>query len=463
MFALKTATRSKNLFTAFKKIRKSLSRGTAVQILCVSAKALTMVERLEIRDLITNWLTSPPDDNSPGNILWLSAVAGAGKSTIATSISQYFRELGRLGAFLFFTRNKSDPADVIRTIAFHLACSNTHVASAICTAIDNDHALIDSPIHTQFQKLLLEPLTSAQNHIHGPIVIVLDALDECGNADSRRTLVSLISNEFPKLPPAVRFFITSRPDSDIASKFENQPKIAKHLLDITLPSSLVDIRIYLDIEMREIREQQELGSTWPGESKMEALTKHSSGLFIWASTATKYLLQSYDLDHALESLLDKGLTTLDDLYAGALEVVGPWNDPMFVREAQAALSVVILGKTPVSVAMIDALLGCVLQWAPGQHVKILHASFSDYLTDCARSGDKPWFIDPSILEPQIARGCLHILKKELRFNICGFEDSHIYTTKVPDLSERTCTGVVTFQELVLIPCLMAFSKAFSQL
>ncbi|KAF9059818.1 WD40-repeat-containing domain protein [Rhodocollybia butyracea] len=472
----------KGFVNVFQKFGESLNRGTALEILYVSTKALAMVEkttqtqkldslkpvdmnaslrceclprtRQEIRDLITNWLTTPPGDDKPGNILWLSGVAGAGKSTIATSISQYFRELERLGAFLFFTRNKSDPADVIRTIAFHLARSNTYVASAICDAIDKDPALIDSPIHTQFQKLLLTPLITSQSHIHGPIVVVLDALDECGNAESRRTLVSLISNEFPKLPPAVRFFITSRPDSDIASKFENQIKIAKHLLDITIPSGLADIRIYLDNEVGELRKQQKLGSTWPGELKMDALTKHSSGLFIWASTAAKYLLHAYDLDQAIESLLNKGLTTLDDLYAGALEVAGPWSDPTFVREAQAALSVVILGKTPVSAAMIDALLvpkhssscifdrlGCVLQWAPGQHVKILHASFSDYLTDHGRSGGEPWFIDPSILEPQIARGCLHILKKELQFNICRFEDSHIYTTKVPDLSERSTASI----------------------
>ncbi|KAF9060132.1 hypothetical protein BDP27DRAFT_433152 [Rhodocollybia butyracea] len=335
-----------------------------------------------------------------------------------------------------------------------MSFAQLHSTSAICDAIDKDPALIDSPIHTQFQKLLLTPLITSQSHIHGPIVVVLDALDECGNAESRRTLVSLISDQFPRLPPAVRFFITSRPDSDIASKFENQIKIAKHLLDITIPSGLADIRIYLDNEVGELRKQQKLGSTWPGELKMDALTKHSSGLFIWASTAAKYLLHAYDLDQAIESLLNKGLTTLDDLYAGALEVAGPWSDPTFVREAQAALSVVILGKTPVSAAMIDALLvpkhssscifdrlGCVLQWAPGQHVKILHASFSDYLTDHGRSGGEPWFIDPSILEPQIARGCLHILKKELQFNICRFEDSHIYTTKVPDLSERSTASI----------------------
>jgi ABC-type antimicrobial peptide transport system ATPase subunit len=131
--------------------------------------------RQEIQNLITNWLITPPDINNPGNILWLLGVAGAGKSTIATSVSQYFRELGRLGAFLFFNRAdrlRSDPADVIRTIAFCLARSNIHVASAICAAIHNDPASIDSPIQTQFQKLLLEPLTASQIHIHWLIIII---------------------------------------------------------------------------------------------------------------------------------------------------------------------------------------------------------------------------------------------------------------------------------------------------
>jgi hypothetical protein len=40
------------------------------------------------------------------------------------------------------------------------------------------------------------------------------------------------------------------------------------------------------------------------------------------------------------------------------------------------------------------------------------------------------------MELQIAQGCLQVLKKGLQFNICGFEDSHIYTTQVPDLSDR---------------------------
>jgi hypothetical protein len=424
--------------------------------------------RQDILNLISNWLTTPPDAGNPGNILWLSGVAGAGKSTIATSVSQYFRGLDRLAAFLFFNRDdkvRSHPASVIRTIAFCLARSNSHVASAICAAMDHDPALVDSPIQTQFQNLLLDPLAASQSHIRGPIVVIMDALDECGDAESRRSLVSLISNDFPKLPPAVRFFITSRADSDIASKFEMQPKITKLLLDITMPSSTTDIRLYLDNEMVEIRQQHacwNLTPTWPGDSKIEALAAHSSGLFIWASTATKFLLKAHDPNRTLEIMLRKGLN-LDGLYDVALRNSGPWDDTefpddagAFIQDARAALSAVVLGKAPMSDATIDALLGwaperssshifsklgCVLQWAPGQLVRILHASFSDYMTDRDRSGKRPWFIDASVLEPQLVRGCLRVLKRGLRFNICGLDDSRIRTTEVPDLSDRITTRI----------------------
>ncbi|KAJ7752320.1 hypothetical protein B0H16DRAFT_794664 [Mycena metata] len=51
---------------------------------------------------ISNWLTTP---SSSGNILWLSGVAGSGKSSVATTLSQHLREADHLGAFLFFTWN----------------------------------------------------------------------------------------------------------------------------------------------------------------------------------------------------------------------------------------------------------------------------------------------------------------------------------------------------------------------
>jgi polynucleotide 5'-kinase involved in rRNA processing len=58
--------------------------------------------RLDILNRITDWITNPHDGH---NVLWIHGLAGSGKSTIATSVANLFRDLNRLGAFVFFNRD----------------------------------------------------------------------------------------------------------------------------------------------------------------------------------------------------------------------------------------------------------------------------------------------------------------------------------------------------------------------
>jgi len=157
--------------------------------------------RLETMQSMTDWLTTPSEGQ---NILWLYGPAGSGKSTISTTIAERFRALRRLGAFIFFDRNnpvQSDPAAVIRTMAYQLAYSIPDIQPAICGKVDGVYNVSMPPIHTQFTELLLDPLTAvAKMQCQGPIIIILDALDECGDADSRQSLVALLAKEFAKLP-----------------------------------------------------------------------------------------------------------------------------------------------------------------------------------------------------------------------------------------------------------------------
>jgi predicted AAA+ superfamily ATPase len=51
--------------------------------------------RQDILATLTSWLITPLEGR---NVLWLYGVAGSGKSTIATTVAQYFREIRRLGA-----------------------------------------------------------------------------------------------------------------------------------------------------------------------------------------------------------------------------------------------------------------------------------------------------------------------------------------------------------------------------
>jgi hypothetical protein len=415
--------------------------------------------RQDILSALTEWLATPSDR---GNVFWLHGVAGAGKSTISTTISQYFRNLGRLGAFIFFDRNNTagrSPSAVVRTIAYWMAASNNYIRDAVCTAITSDATVITASLQTQFQKLLLEPLSAAQDHIRGPMVVILDAIDECGDSESRAALVSLIATEFPRLPAVFRFLVTSRLDSDIANRLRSQTRIAELQLDITTTATRHDIVVYLRHSMNAIRQQKRsLSRTWPEEATIQTLADRAGGLFIWASTACKFT-NSFDPQKRLAILLSSdsnaASTGVDELYAVALRNSADWKDDAFSQPALAVLGAVILSRVPLTTPVLDALLGfaegtasevleylgCVVQWSPGHTARILHASCSDYLTDNRRSGKNPWFIDPAITCVRLALGCLRVLKNELRFNICGLEDSHLLNADVESLQDRFDTHV----------------------
>ncbi|KAJ6586716.1 hypothetical protein B0H10DRAFT_2197960 [Mycena sp. CBHHK59/15] len=325
--------------------------------------------------------------------------------------------------------------------------SNPHIGAAICTAIDQEPTVVMAPIQTQFRKLLLEPLSDKHEHIRGPIIVILDALDECGDAESRAALVLLLSNE-----PS---------DSDIANQFRSQSKITGLQLDITTTSNNKDIMTYLCHSMQSIQEQQKkwnLGSDWPGTSRIQILADCSAGLFIWASTACRFINKPNPNDK-LEILINHGhnLSNLDKLYAVALQSAGDWdNDKGFSEGAQLVLAALVLGRVPMSERTMDDILQfnnnwssqlilgcleCLVQWKSGQNAQILHASFGDYLTDPHRSGSHPWFVNRKIQNHALSLGCLQVLNTQLQFNICGLEDSHCRNADVPDLSDCVTTFI----------------------
>jgi hypothetical protein len=332
-----------------------------------------------------------------------------------------------------------------------MAMSNTHIRAAISNAIMHDAALAIAPIQTQFQKLLLEPLNVAADNIVGPITVILDALDECGNAESRESLVSLIVDEFPKLPPVFRFFIAGRPESDIAGRFRGCSHIAEMQLDIGTEAIKHDIAAYIHERMGNIRQfKRSLEPEWPGQHIVKTLTEYSGGLFIWASTACKFI-RSFDPKRRLAIILAAGVSNdLDELYTIALRNSADWTDTSFARDAHSVLGAIVLSQMPLTDHTIDKLLrfrvgrsaevleylGCVVQWSPGQAARILHASLSDYMADSSRSGGNPWFVDLKVQSMPLALGCLQILKSQLHFNICDLEDSHILNSDIPELSAR---------------------------
>ncbi|ELU35814.1 NACHT domain-containing protein [Rhizoctonia solani AG-1 IA] len=112
------------------------------------------------------------------------------------------------------------------------------------------------------------------------LVVVIDALDECSNANGVRTILDVLFRITPALP--LKFFVTSRPEPDIRHRIEAQSDRNRSICVLhEIEKSLVeaDIELYL---------REELGNGVP-EHELIKLAKRSGNLFIYAATAIRYI------------------------------------------------------------------------------------------------------------------------------------------------------------------------------
>ena len=74
----------------------------------------------------------------------------------------------------------------------------------------------------QWKELIMKPAKKLSEEMIGPIVIIIDALDESGGADSQQHLLRILAGKLnddkshiSNLPPHFRILLTSRPLPDI--------------------------------------------------------------------------------------------------------------------------------------------------------------------------------------------------------------------------------------------------------
>lgn len=427
------------------------------------------------RGEIHDWINS----NSTQNIYWLHGVAGSGKSTIATTVADELQETRRLGAFLFFgraagkledmfNRKKSDPREMIRTMAYQLAMSNPVIAKHVA---DGAHGnALNSSAQTLFGKLILDPLTAAVEapNFEGPIVIMLDALDECGTESTRAELLRVLKANLSKLPNEVRILITSRPESDIRDVSLKHDSVRTVQLDHGLEfTSRRNVSAYLSQELTDLFKR--IGVRPAHEEQLVDSIKFvceiASGSFTWASTAYRYIANSKLVEFEtlcklvadIQSQAHSGKSNfgIDDLYSNILKSQIPWDNADIRLRFQRVLYLILEVENTLSTDDIDDLLGLssqdssdrivsslqsVLAYTPGSRSRIrpLHASFSDFLKSDEQK-QQPWHIDITENSEHFTQQCVDsfdTMNRILRFNICDFETSFKSNTDILDLQSR---------------------------
>ncbi|KIM89716.1 hypothetical protein PILCRDRAFT_2026 [Piloderma croceum F 1598] len=348
--------------------------------------------RMELLRDIEDWTVDPYGDLK---VLWLHGVAGSGKSTISTTVANYSRQSGYLGAFLFFDRDvaeRTNPSTVIRTLAHQLGLFHPGLGAAICAAIKSTPTIPSSPIDFQFQRLIVDPLLSVlMLTTNPPILVILDGLDKCGTAKDRCDLLTVLKYGSRNLPSGIKILVTSQDDFEICRAFDHEHQILAKELDITSRVNASDILTYVCHSLALIcTANQYLGlvSDWLGECRTLFLTQCACGLFVWASTACAFIEEGHDPEEWLNIVLQaeeasESESALDTLYLAALQSAGRWEDRSFRSDFFSIFGAIIAAKSPFTHSAIDWLLcpcrpslhiisrfGCVLCWTSNDSLDI---------------------------------------------------------------------------------------------
>ncbi|KAG1811646.1 hypothetical protein EV424DRAFT_121915 [Suillus variegatus] len=143
--------------------------------------------RTTILSQITEWINDSRD--TAQRVLWLSGPAGTGKSAIAHTIANWFNDSGGLGScFCFDRRSGADERHkkVFSTIARDLADRDPEFRRTLANTVGHAKALKNTTdIIQQWRKLLMEPSKKFSESSVGPVLIVIEALDESGGVETR--------------------------------------------------------------------------------------------------------------------------------------------------------------------------------------------------------------------------------------------------------------------------------------
>lgn len=358
-------------------------------------------------------------EEGSGHFLWISGLAGTGKTTIAYSLTEKCSKDNILGANFFCSRSDaecSDPNLIFITIARQLCQFYSPYKEKVAVALETNPDIATAGPLRQFQTLILEPLKELKG-VFPVCVIVIDALDECRDGSITSIILGILARHIRELAPFL-FVVTSRPEPHIAAVFERAHK--ESLKDVTKPlilhnvhleSVLDDIRVYLADSFDKISQAFFVDAGWPSSQDLDKLAELSQGLFIFATTALRFIEDRFfgNPQNQLRTLLSSSGSIMYELYCTVLDAafgtVSNLSTPVANRRTSLhrILGAITLAEEPLSTLGLagllsltendirNALLGLrsVLHVPEGSDevIRFIHPTFPEFLLDS--SAKKP--------------------------------------------------------------------------
>ena len=403
---------------------------------------------------IIAWVADPQErsDTPRRNTYWLYGSPGIGKTSLAHSICASLYKGKHLAGAFFCRRDDphlSETRNILPTLIYKLAITFPPFRNVVAQRLRNDANLAPESMESS---LFLEFIRSLPSHPKCTLAFVIDALDECGNPQSRPGILKVLT-EAATQAPWLRVIVTSRPEADIQRYFNPLAKPSYIEYDLaTDQDASADLRAFAQGQFHLVAERWYLPTPWPEESLLNMVISRADGLFIFIKTIILAIEHRKDPTEALKAALQDtdgaGLNSLYSLYSsilraritpgdaefrqmiGVLLITAPYR--LLCDKAIAELAGVRLNLVKKWIDDLSSLL--YRDTAANGGIRLRHLSIFDFFF----SGDchDDYRVRPRDANTELGIACLKTMVGQLRFNICNLEDSRMTNNGIHDLQSR---------------------------
>lgn len=358
-------------------------------------------------------------------VLWLRGQAGIGKTALLARLTQKEPSVVGVHFFKYNDSDRRDPKRALCSLVYSLATQIPEYMQQLMGQPGFGKFQTDYPnksVNALFHYLLVEPL----NQIKAPnqrYALVIDALDE---ADDKSELLSVLGQEFDKIPQWLGLVISSRPDPNIARKLS---KLQPFEINAKDDKNKKDLELYIlrHLELYESKNKKQI---------VQLLLEKSEGVFLYVREVIRDVQQGRlkweDLQSFPQGLTGIYLTFFErqfsDLkeykvrYRPLLELIFSALEPLPLQYAETVLE----WEDEYEREEILEGLGSLFRFTEDT-IEPYHKSIKDWITNRNRSGD--FFVsEKKGRQVMIKNGWMEYLqgaRKMSRYNIVHLLD-HLY-------------------------------------
>ncbi|KIO28106.1 hypothetical protein M407DRAFT_72317 [Tulasnella calospora MUT 4182] len=426
--------------------------------------------RLDILERIDNWVRYP---SAMKRTLWVCGMAGRGKSTIASTVAHAWRFRASCAVFHFRRGQDALNNRLVCALARQLGSSLVpEVRNAVLQSVRENEDIANQRLNEQFKILLVASLRKLEGHSY-PILIIVDALDECDNAKDVVDFVTLIHQHSSSFPSQVRFLLTSRPETALHRARESNGWSAVDL--DSAPEVSEDLALFIHRACTKIRDGYRLPEGWPSAEDLARLVDMSQGLFQWARTAITYISDGSPVNRLRGLLQRQAMSSgLDDLYHQILSKAmdNARKEPQKQELLRSVLGTLVVAPHPVSLEVVatlyrdseifegmeqediiqflreDVLMDLYsllhIPTSAAEPMRFMHTSIRDLLVSEERCQDQAYHIDTIQYHQQLANLSLSVMLRFLKENICKLSDLSEGISEIQDIAELRVPRVLRY-------------------